>query len=312
MDWDDLRIFLAVARRGSVRAAADALDVNHSTVSRRIRAFEKKLGVRLFERLPTGYVTTPSGEDMLQAALRLERDILALERQVLGRDTQLTGDLRVTMPDVLATKLLMPDLTSFAQTYPGIDLEVIVSDENFNLTKREADVAIRLTNDPPEHLVGRRLFTHSIAVYATVNYLAQHEPGHVPSSLEWIGWGDVGRDPKWIQATPFPSVPVRHRLNNVLLQLEAVKSGLGISILPCFVGDQEPSLRRLPPGIPKPSRAIWLLTHADLRTTARVRSFIDFMARAIKAHQQLLEGKCPHQADTDEQEVTLPGGGEGS
>ncbi len=159
-------------------------------------------------------------------------------------------------------------------------------------------MAIRLTNDPPEHLVGRRLCTYSIAGYATANYLAQHELGHGPSSLEWIGWGDMGRE-KWIQETPFSSVPVRHRLNNVLLQLEAVKSGLGISILPCFVGDREPSLRRLPPGIPHPSQAIWLLTHADLRTTARVRIFIDFMARAINAYRQLLEGKCPHQADTE-------------
>lgn len=296
-DWDDLRIFLALVRKGSVRAAAESLDVDNSTVSRRIRAFEQKLGVRLFERLPTGYTPTSAGEDMLDSAQQIEEEILALERRLLGQDTRLTGELRVTMPDLLAMKLLMPDLATFTQTYPGIGLEINVSYEHLDLTKREADVAIRLTDNVPEHLVGRRLLQQATAAYASTTYLAQHNLADAPAddlaSLTWLGWDDQMTHPKWVKESNFPTVPVRHRLNNAVLQLEAVKGGIGIGILPCFIGDQESSLRRLPPGRPKLGKHIWLLTHPDLSNTTRVQTFLDFMASAITSRHDLIEGHCP-------------------
>lgn len=293
LDWDDLRIFLALTRAGSIRAAASVLGVNNSTVSRRVRAFEQRLGVRLFERLPSGYSLTPAGEDMLGASLQVEEEIQALERRVLGQDTRLTGELRVTMPDVLATQLLMPDLATFTRTYPDISLEVIVSDEQLNLTKREADVAIRMTNNPPEHLVGRYLLQHATAAYASADYLAQHNLNGAPALLNWIGWDDMVPRPQWVKDSPLPQVPVRHRLNNAILQLAAIKADMGIGILPCFIGDTEPALRRLPPGQAQLGRSIWILTHADLRHTARVRTFMDFMATAVLAHRELIEGRSP-------------------
>ncbi len=299
-DWDDLRIFLALVSKGSVRAAAESLDVDNSTVSRRIRAFEQKLGVRLFERLPTGYTPTSAGEDMLDSAQQVEEEILALERRLLGQDTRLTGELRVTMPDLLAMKLLMPDLATFTQIYPGIGLEINVSYEHLDLTKREADVAIRLTDNVPEHLVGQRLLQQATAAYASTTYLAQHDLADVPAhdlsslaSLTWLGWDDQMTYPKWVKESNFPTVPVRHRLNNAVLQLEAVKVGIGIGVLPCFIGDQEPSLRRLPPGRPKLGKHIWLLTHPDLSNTTRVQTFLDFMASAITSRSDLIEGHCP-------------------
>jgi DNA-binding transcriptional LysR family regulator len=296
-EWDDLRIFLALVRKGSVRAAAESLGVDNSTVSRRIRAFEQKLGVRLFERLPTGYTPTSAGEDMLDSAQQVEEEILALERRLLGQDTRLTGELRVTMPDLLAMKLLMPDLAAFTQTYPGIGLEINVSYEHLDLTKREADVAIRLTDNVPEHLVGERLLQQATAAYASTTYLAKHNLADAPAddlaSLTWLGWDDQMTYPKWVKESNFPTVPVRHRLNNAVLQLEAVKVGIGIGVLPCFIGDQEPSLRRLPPGRPKLGKHIWLLTHPDLSNTTRVQTFLDFMASAITARRDLIEGHCP-------------------
>lgn len=297
LNWNDLRIFLALTRTGSIRTAADVLGVNNSTVSRRLRAFEQRLGVRLFERLPTGYTLTPAGEDMLGSTLQVEEEIQALERRVLGQDSRLTGELRVTMPDILGTKLLMPDLVTFTQTYPGIELEVIVSDEQLNLTKREADVAIRMTNNPPEHLVGRRLLQHASASYASTAYLAQHDVTADSSrpNLNWIGWEDMIPYPRWVKDSPFPDIPVRHRLNNGILQLEAIKAGMGIGMLPCFIGDTELDLQRLPPGQSQLGRSIWTLTHADLRNTTRVRTFMDFMASAILAHRELIEGRCPAQ-----------------
>ena len=310
MDWDDLRIFLALTRTRSVRAAANILGVNNSTVSRRIRTFEQRLGVRLFERLPTGYTLTPAGEDMLGSTLQVEEEIQALERRVLGQDSRLTGELRVTMPDILATRLLMPSLVSFTQTYSNIELEVIVSDEQLNLTKREADVAIRMTNNPSEHLVGRRLLRHASTAYASTDYLTQHQvktdltdltdsaDSLELAGLNWIGWEDMIPYPKWVKESPFPAIPVRHRLNNGMLQLEAIKAGMGIGMLSCFIGDREPALRRLPPGTPQLGREIWILTHADLRNTTRVRTFMDYMATAILAQRDLIEGRCPaHETD---------------
>ena len=168
MNWDDIRYFLAVSRTGSIRGAASKLDVNHSTVSRRIGQLEEQLGVRLFEKLPTGYVITPAGEEIFDLAERMEEQANTLERQIYGRDTSLTGKLRVTLPQALATHLIMPDLVSFARANPGIELEIVTSYETLNLTRRQADVAIRLVYEnqsPPEHLHGRRIASVYRAIY---------------------------------------------------------------------------------------------------------------------------------------------------
>lgn len=293
MNWDNLRIFLAVAREGSVRGAAGDLGVSHSTVSRRIDAFEQDLGVRLFERLPDGYVLTSFGEDMAQTTRRLEDAVNGLERRVLGQDARLRGDLRVTMPDLLAAKLLMPDLVAFGERYPDINLEVAISYTPFDLRRREADVAIRITREPPETLVGRKVITYARATYASLAYLACHDPEHAPESVTWIGWDDRSRHPRWVRESSFPNASVRGRLNNAMVQLAAAKAGMGLAMLPCFMGDTETDLRRVPPGRPEPAWDIWILTHEDLRATARVRAFMDFMAEAFLSHRDLLEGRLP-------------------
>jgi len=259
MDWDDLRFFLAVARTGSIRAGAETLGVNHSTVSRRINAYEKKLGVRLFERLPTGYVLTAAGEDMVASVERIEDEVASLDRQVFGQDAQLNGNLRVTMPLPLVLHLLMPDLAKFSETYPGIELELALSYEEFNLTKREADIAIRITNNPPEHLVGRKLMQYTTAVYASTAYLTKHDPVNYPTTMNWIGW-DAMYDHQWIKESSYSDLAIHHQINDAVAQLEAAKAGMGITQLPCFMGDKESELQRLPPGIPAPSWSIWILT----------------------------------------------------
>ena len=292
-NWDDLRYFLAVARKGSIRGAAILLGVNHSTVSRRIDAFEKKLDVRLFERLPSGYFITQAGEEMLQSAERIEGEVNTINRRVIGRDMRLSGVLRVTLHDALAQKLLMPDLVAFSQAYPGIDLEILVSHSMANLSRREADIAIRISNDPPDTLVGRRILKLFTAIYASEDYLRHHDLDDGGCALTWTGWNDKVRDPQWVCQSPYPKAPARHRIFSPLTQLEAAKAGLGLSILPCFLGDTEPTLRRLPPATATPSRDIWILTHEDLRHTARVNKFVDFIAKAILAKRDLLEGRCP-------------------
>lgn len=292
MDWDDIRFFLTVSRTGSIRSAATQLGVNHSTVSRRIGQLEKKLGVRLFDKLPTGYVITPAGEEIVNFACQIEDQTNAMERQIYGRDTELSGNLRVTLTEALATHLLMPDFQNFTQTYPGINIELVISDEEFSLSKREADVAIRVTDgSPPEHLIGRRILTHYRCTYASQEYVAGHDFVNNPASAHWIGWDDDVPFPQWIKNSEFPNSSIQHQVSHILVQLAAAKAGLGISILPCFMGDPEPSLQRLPGATVSACRDIWLLTHRDLRQTARVRVFTEFMAKALRDHADLLEGR---------------------
>jgi len=292
-DWDDLRFFLAVARRGSIRAAAASLGVNHSTVSRRIDAFEARSRARLFERLPTGYALTDAGARILALSERIEVDALAVERHLAGRDAALSGPLRVSLPNTLAVRLVMPDLVAFGETYPDIDLAIDVSLTMADLSRREADVVIRVSNDPPGNLFGRRVLRYARAIYGAQDYLARHDPLGAPERLAWIGWADTVPHPQWVRDSAYPEAAVRHLVPDTLAHLEAARSGMGIAMLPCFIGDTEPTLRRLPPGEAEPDRDIWILTHEDLRGTARVRRFMDVIANAILRQKDLLEGRCP-------------------
>jgi len=294
MDWDDLKHFLALSRHGSVRTASDKLGVSHSTVARRIDAFENRLGVRLFVRSVSGYALTAAGEEVLAVAERMENEMHGLERRIIGRDQQLSGDIRVTMVDVLGTHLLMPHLAEFSSRYPDISLEVIVAHDiaydALDLNRREADVALRCTNNPPEQLIGKRLANLYCAPYATDAYIdALGLDGG--SSACWIDCVKRGAYPEWIKRSDYPHIPAKPVFQSLLLQFEAAKAGIGIGMLPCFMGDPEPALKRLPPGNCRPSYDLWLLTHTDMRTTARFRVFAEFIAAAIDSHKALIEGR---------------------
>ena len=292
-DWDDLRYFLAVARKRSVRGAAASLAVNHSTVSRRIDALEARANARLFDRRPSGYDLTEAGAHILDLVERIEADAVAVGRRLAGRDSELSGTLRIALPNTIATRLIMPDLAAFSEAYPEIDLAIDVSMSMADLARREADVAIRVSNDPPGNLVGRRLVKYARSIYASKEYLARCDGTGAPERLNWIGWDDKVANPQWVRESPYPDAAVRHRVPNTMAHLEAARNAMGICMLPCFIGDTEPALKRLPPGDAEPDREIWLLTHEDLRNTARVRRFKDFMAAAILAKKDLLEGRCP-------------------
>ncbi|NIZ63226.1 LysR family transcriptional regulator [Sedimentitalea sp. CY04] len=294
-DWDDLRFFLAVARKGSIRGAAGLLGVNHSTVSRRIDAFEKKLGTRLFERLPSGYLITQAGEEMSRSAAKIEAEFDTIGRQVTGRDTQLDGVLKVSLHNSLADKLLMPLFVEFQRNYPEIELDFDIDHSMADLSRREADVAIRISNDPPDSLVGRRVVRYATSTYASLEYLERTRNLEDRKALAWIGWYDPVPDPQWIRDSQYPDVSARNHICHPLTQLAAAKAGMGLAMLPCFMADTEPDLRRVPNASINPSRDVWVLTHEDLRHTARVRHFTDFMVKGILAEKDLLEGKCPHE-----------------
>lgn len=295
-DWDDLRIFLAVARHGSLSAAATHLEVNHSTVSRRLAAFEARLGVRLFDRLPDGVSLTDAGQGMLETAGRIEADFAALNRQLIGRDAQPVGLLRVTAPEALVAHVLLPQIAEFNRRYPAIEVSLIAADEPLSLYRHEADVAIRATRQPPETLIGRRLCGQAMALYGAEHYLAPliGSARRLPkrATLTWVGQVGDGTTPRWVKAH-LPNAQPGCRVDSKLATLAAVKAGLGVAPLPCRLGDVEPTLRRLPGVAPWSDHDIWLLTHLDSRQNARISAYREFMLESFSREKALFEGGCP-------------------
>lgn len=296
MNWDDVRLFLALARSGSARAAADALAVSHTTVARRIEQLESTLQVRLFDRDVRGFRLTEAGEAMLGSATRAEDALMAAQRQLQGRDTQLTGEIRLTCSDVIVDHLLMPGLADFSRQYPEIDLTVMLSNDLFDLARREADVAIRVLrvdSMPPEDLIGRKVLTLRSSYYAAPSYLAKHDPTHSASGARWIGWSDRERNPDWVRRSPFPDLPAFGCFNDPKLQAQAALHGMGLAVLPCFIGDDVAGLQRVGDTEPYDSFDLWVLSHPDLRDTARLRVFRRYCAELLEAQRGRLTGTLP-------------------
>jgi len=289
MDWNDIKLVLCLIRKGSVRSAADSLGVSHSTVARRADALEAQLGVSLFERSSTGYVLTPAGEQLIKTAEKVEDEMTSLERRIIGQDRLLAGIIRLTMVDVLASHLLMPDLTLFSNRYPNIQLEVVIDYEPLNLSRREADIALRFVKDPPEHLMGRKITTTNNAPYASHDYLLHHDLSS-SESANWIGFGGSSPYPKWVKQSHYPHLPAKGIFNSMLLQLEATRAGMGIGYLPCFLGDADPDLQRLAPSTVSPGYDLWLLRHPDTRSTTRLQVFSEFITKAIQQQIPLIKG----------------------
>jgi len=275
MNWDDLKIFLAVAEAPSMRTAAKNLRVSHSTVSRRIEALEKQLAARLFDRMPDGYKLTPAGKDLLPISQELRERVDAYGLKVLGRDTELEGQICLTMPDAVAVAVLMPYFAEFQNLYPEITLKIDDSIEVYDLNRREADIALRFTNEPADHLIGRRIAKAHQAVYAHSEYAAKHELSDPNCTAGWLGWGLPEEKPDWIQLSPYPHLKLAGHFNNPLIQKEAVRQKMGVGYLPCAIMDGDPAFVRL--SEPKPSLDFWVLTHRDLRSTERLKVFREFI-----------------------------------
>ncbi|MGH1570106.1 LysR family transcriptional regulator [Methylobacterium sp. P31] len=288
LDWDEFRFVKAVADGNSLTAAAAQLGINHSTAFRRLGALEARLDVRLFERLRTGYVPTPAGQAMIEAANRIETDVTQFARAIAGRGETPSGELRVTAPTSFATSLLMPILAAFRARYPDIRVDLILAEEALNLSRRDADVAIRASRDPSETLVGRRLTGIAWAVYGR----AERDYGDL-SQATWVSPGPAvagGLFARFVEAR-VPAERIGLRINTVTGLDMAVAAGLGIGPLPCFGADADPTLRRLSGPHPELGTDLWALTHPDLRHAARVRVFMDHVAEAILPLRPRFEGR---------------------
>ena len=292
LSWDDFRYVKAIADHRSLAGAAGVLGVNHSTVFRRLAQIEEQLGSRLFERSRGGYALTPCGEEMVRLAERMDEDIVSFERRVTGHDLRPSGELRVTTNDTLHIHVMPEIFAAFRRAYPEITLDVLVSNQQLNLSKRDADIAIRATEKPPEALVGRRLAGFAWAVHGPAAMAGTSFTIADARRYDWIGFDDMlsGIKPaKWLAQHVGPERVV-YKINTVLGLAEAAAAGIGLALMPCLIAANVPGLARLAPPDPELETGLWLLTHADLRQTARVRAFMDFAAAEIAKRRQTIEG----------------------
>ncbi|MGO1070560.1 LysR family transcriptional regulator [Lysobacter sp. CA199] len=292
--WDDYRFILAVGRAGSLNGAAKRLAVSHPTVFRRINAIERALGARLFERAREGYTPTPTGEEVIAVAAEIETRIGATERRLAGLDARPTGKVRLTTVEPLLQGLLVPLLARFRQAHPGIVLEVVTDNALHDLGRREADLALRPgSKPPPDTLIGRKLARLAAAVYRPRSLRLPRGAG--PDDLAQMDWlipdgslGDIAMA-HWLRRKQYDRRAVLSA-NSLLALRDAAVQGMGLVMLPCYLGDAERHLVRV--GDPPPSAAsdLWLLSHPDLRRTERIRVFADALCKGFAALQPRLDG----------------------
>ena len=298
-DWNDLRLVLAVHRASSLTSAAARLNVDHSTAFRRLKALETRLGMRLFERLSGGiYQATEAGLRMACAAERMEDEALALDRALTGHDHRLSGRLRVTSSETLAYSRLTRHLATFRQAHPGVVVELATDNRVLNLSRREADVALRPVRPREADLWGRRLAQVAWGFYAAPAYLAE-QGGPVPSldalaSHRLIGWeyGTMSiQAAEWL-ARMAPQDAFVYRSNSLVNQLVAARSGIGLALLPCYLGDSDHGVvRALPQPVSDLEGELWIVAHTDLKGTARVRAFFDVVGDGLSRERELFEGR---------------------
>ncbi|MEM9796389.1 MAG: LysR family transcriptional regulator [Pseudomonadota bacterium] len=288
-DWNDLQVFLAIERGRTAREAATRLEISHSTVLRRLDAFEQRVGSRLFDRTPEGFLLTEAGGRIVGRAQQVEAEMLELERLIHGQDGQLRGQIRLTVPPPVAQFTLLPILSAFRERYPKIEIELVTTYAYSDLSRRDADLAIRFSETPEEHLVGRRLPPFHDAIYCTPGYRDRHF-GLDRQAPQWISWPDRAAFQTRVKTTPYAAAEVGWTLPNLPLQAAAARAGFGMAFLPCIMGDGDPQLVRAPGTGTYSGRPAWLLTHPDLRRMERVRVFSKFLAEALNARKASLCG----------------------
>ena len=285
-DWDDLKYFLAISRVGTLRGAAQSIGVNHTTLTRRLGLLEDRVAGRLFDRSTQGFVLTQLGLDLLPHAERVEDEIAAMSRTLVGRDAEPHGTIVITMPNALALTSIMDDMARFSEKYPSIDLNIQFSNDVANLARREADVSLRVANLVDDDVVGRKLVPCSQAAYCTQDYAAKMTDNE-GEGLHFIGWNEPEGDTtaSWLRNSCYPKATLKHRVSDLIPHVTLAASGMGLAYLACALGDRHPDLVRAPFQRPLPYRDLWLLLHRDLRKTARIRLFVDDLAAEIKARR---------------------------
>jgi DNA-binding transcriptional LysR family regulator len=291
-NWDDLRVFLTLAREGTLTTAAKALGVSHPTVARRVQALEKDIGARLFERLPDRFVPTSAGEQLLSDAEAMEKAALSIDRRSAGLSDTVSGMVRVSAGEAMAA-LLARHLPWLRERLARIEFELVASHTLANLSRREADLLIREQVPEPGDIVARKLGRVAYAVYASAEFTAHRRPSSSLRELPWIGFDEDHTympGQRWLQERLDGVRPVI-RGNNWLVLHEAARAGAGFAVLPCYLGDPDPALQRLGGVIADVFADQWLLVHRDLRALPRVRAVMDALIELFRRERALLEGR---------------------
>jgi DNA-binding transcriptional LysR family regulator len=287
IEWDDLRVLLAIHRTGSLAGAGATLEINPTTVGRRLTALEERAEARLFDRTPDGYVLTAAGRDILPRAERMEAEALGVERDLAGADARLSGVVRVTVTEMLATRFVAQHLARFASRFPEITLDLWCTNAVVNLSRREADVALRLARPREPDVISKQLSDIHLALYASPDYLASRgHPADAEHSLAGhtvIGFASTPpfrRENAWFDAR-VEGARVAMRSDSVSSIYAATDGALGIGLLPRAVADHDPRLVRVPTESSPEPRVIWQAIHKDLRANARVRAVTEFLAEVL-------------------------------
>jgi len=291
LEWSDLTVILAVCRTGSLSGAARSLGQNHSTIFRRINAIEDKTGVRFFERLASGYAMTDAGQTALRYAERIESEVHALSREVLGQDMRLQGKITVTAPEGMTTGFLPALLAGFSRQHPEVTIELAGGHSAFDLARREADVAIRATRKPPDASLGRKVCEFRFAIYSTPKYLKQNKDKPLqeqqwcmlPGIIDWLVPLVFKKKEDFERQIVFAS-------STTLAVVNATAAGMGYTFLPCYVGDADKRLVRVGEPIEARTIELWILTHPDLRHTARVKALMTYLVDELKKDADLFAG----------------------
>lgn len=287
MDWNALKVFLAIADKGSLSGAANQLNVNHSTIFRRLGSFEEEIGGRLFERINNRYMLTPTGQELLAYAKRIEEAFHDVERQIAGKDIQAKGVVKITAPSNIASQYLSRYLTEFTTLHRDIQIELLASNLEFNMKNRQADIAVRATNKPPEYLIGKQVCEIGWSVFGSAPY--QKRFGHPHSLNELSQHRILGATGSIRHLSTFTWIEkhlpeqIISRCDDLTVMSRFVESGHGLAILP---NDQDsPNIEKLFTFSPEKPSNLWLLTHPDLRKVARIKLVMEFLTHAFSLEQ---------------------------
>jgi DNA-binding transcriptional LysR family regulator len=286
-DWDDYRIILALHRAGTLRGAAQLMGVNHATISRKLAIINKRYDYLVFERVAGGYRATSLGQEIISSAERIEDVTIDSERSVRAKASKISGPITLSIPPTIGQFLLLNTLDKFSRDYPKIALTITVSNRRVNLDRSEADVVIRGDNQPPEHLVGRCLFSYALSYYANRDYLKNTQT----KDLRWIAKPEDKQNSEWIAQSPYPNAPIGVRIDDIVTRHMAATAGQGLTRGACYMADQEPALMRIPGAKVTPAQQLWILTHPDLRDTPRIKVLMQFLATEMMSKKALVEGK---------------------
>jgi len=290
MNWDDLKIVLFVSEKGSASGAARSLGVNHATVVRRIKSLEETLGVRIFDHSSSGYRITNDGRQFVEAARAMSDAVLDLQRKVTGSKSDLQGPVRLTTTDGLFP-LVTDDLKRLHELYPGIDLDLVITNQQISLKDLDADLAIRTSLAKPEGLVSERVSSVNFAIYASTPHTPL-DSSEMTVGQRWIGLSpplSLSAPGRWLEEQ-VPRDAFVMRCNSFLQVRSLVEHGLGVGILPCFLGDTAETLQRVRGQPFNFTNHIWIVSHKDVLRAPRIKACFDFFLDAMRRKQPVLSG----------------------